>query len=174
MTNYLGSIDKILLLPIRSVGFIEEFSGSTQENDFALYEIEKESAYSVLPILRADDGGGQRTIGYKVEATIYTPHNKFSSNGLMAKLERFAKKSKKVTNPNDDNHYHIVLSTGTAISLPELKGGSLNSTGKQTITLCNLNGNVSLNWAIESVEYRPRMKISITSNFKNYSYLIGV
>lgn len=165
MTNYLGMAGKILLLPLRSVTFSDAFAGSDRANDFALFELESESSYSLMPILRSDDRGGQRTLGYRVDATIFSPHNKLSDNGILDKLEYFSKK-RRVQGASASDHYHATLTLGINDTTSELKGGSTNSTGKQSITLCNLNGNVGLSWSVESLEFRQRLKISITSNFK--------
>ncbi|HOV92258.1 MAG TPA: hypothetical protein PLC04_04160 [Candidatus Kapabacteria bacterium] len=165
-----GSSGKIHLIPIKLI----QFDGvNIDDYDLWIWDLEAESSYSIAQYIRNDDRGMQRVLGYQVQATIYVPHNDYKNNGMLERLNWFCNKSH-VTNADSAEHIHIMLNSGGSKGAMPPVGGLINATDlSQQIFLCNLNGNVGVNWEIESVQWRPRLKITINAFQKNLTDLIN-
>jgi hypothetical protein len=123
-------------------------------------QLEQESNYTINPIYKADSLGKQRLITYKIEANIYIPHNDYAKSNLLVDLASIKSIYQK-----------CVITIGDA-PIPKSDIGTIfpeinNTTSGANIILETYD----MTYAIESVELRPRLKISIISYKKDISNL---
>lgn len=144
------------LLPIRGIQFYKRIEwGDDIDVNVLIYGVESESSFRLMPITRPNHLGGIATLGYKLEATIYLPYNK---------LEEM----KDIFNLLLQGRYTLTLLLGNAVGYAEATitpPAVVNATGSAKIqTAVN---SVSHTFEIESVDYRPRLKIGLTAFSKN-------
>lgn len=155
----------IRLLPIVELRLQEDFVGDAP-NYVMFRQVEEESSFSLSPITRQTSRGGEVTVGYNFEATIYVPFNKFKYDSALAEvnstdaasmiavLERI--KNKRVT-------VSLILGASGFTSTDILK--VINYTDESTVELGAKK--CLLSYSITSLPLRPRLSIKITGFVKS-------
>lgn len=146
---------QVALMPLRCLSFyLASALGYADSHFLDIYHPEAESSFSLKPITRKDHKGNSRTLGWNFEGTFYFPQNLYKDNGLTENLEEMRTKG-----------FDLQLIGGD--QTPFVSAGiprQYNSTDGYWL---DLNGEGSLNWEIESIEFRPRLIIHITAFVKN-------
>jgi len=159
MTTFNGA-GKIHIMPINKIRF--NFQNFT-DFDFEITEIEAESSYNISTIQKQDGRGLARVLGGQVEMQIYVPYNYYKTNNLIYLLDKYKNKPK-VNSSDSTECFWVRLTIGG--------DGAINQTDALLLVLNNLYGNVGIAWQIESVEYRPRLIVSINAIYKNYNNIL--
>lgn len=144
-------------MPIRALRFeITSMYGITGDDrilDF--FTIESESSYTLDPITKPTSSGGIVTIAYRINAKIYIPHNRYDQNLIMAYFNAM----------QTYGNYYVRLYLGNetigGVTAPDV----INADAGMTLQLQSS----SFSYQIESVEYRPRLIITLSSVEKNIS-----
>lgn len=140
-------------MPIRAIRF---YLGI--ENDFDIldiFQIESESSFIITPMKKPTSSGGYITIGFKWEIKLYIPHNIYKNNFLLAYLD-------------DIRRYGVNarLYLGTAAPDTVVAPAAINSDeGLELI----IGSNASISYSIESIEFRPRLILTIDNVTKAIS-----
>lgn len=160
----------INLLPIRAASFVDNLH--LEQTDFFL--LEAESNYKISPVTRQIYLGGNVTLGYNAEVNLYVPINFFNwyNSSMMIRLEKLKGRtinSKLVlgnyeptdsgwSNPPDEiGDFTFPLNENTQTKI-------INATDKMIIDFGN---NLTFNYEIEGVEYRPRVIIHLSGFIKS-------
>lgn len=155
------------LMPIRAISFYLTTSrGYSETHFFEILHLEKESSYRITPKTRRTHRNEYRTLGYFYEMNLYVPHNQYSSNGLLNKLEEMTAKG---------FDSQLVLGNHiTPVNTTENDGhGVINATSGMWMDN-NTDSMESMHFEIEGVEYRPRLIMRIKGFTNNPSSLFGV
>lgn len=136
---------------------------NTDTETYDIYHLESESSYSITPILKADMKGGNRTLGYKAEITLYVMQND-PSNGLISKLENFRLWRNYV--PAQYTDYYAILDVGDASSVGTVTPEYEMTGGKGFSIYLN---RPEINLTVEGVAMRSRYKLTISKVAKNIS-----
>jgi len=157
-----GSIN---ILPIRAVSFYD----NENAEGLHFFQIEAESSYKILPITRPHYKGGNITVGYKVEANIYVANNPFNQYNydLVNRLEKL--KNRKIRTllalgkiePTDAAWAKPPEEYAGHLDFPlqeHLRTKVINATNKMVV---DFGDNLTFQYEIESVEYRPRLIIKM-------------
>ncbi len=157
-----GSVN---LLPIRAVSFYD-FDNA---EGLHFFQIEAESSYKLLPITRPHYKGGNITVGFRAEANIYIANNPFNQYNadLIIRLEKL--KGRYIhtqlilglSEPNDTAWLYPPAEITGHLEYPlqdHLRTKVMNATDKMIV---DFDTNLSFNYEIESVEYRPRLIIRL-------------
>lgn len=155
MTYEWFDISKIDLLPIRQVRFQQIGGGDS----LTIRHLESESSWSAEPITVARDDGGTAVLGFNINMTLYVAQNNYIET--LSELESLVCIDKPIssTSPVDvmRNPVVITLRLGGMGSEEQYVSGeaAINATGSMGIIFTG-----SLVYGIESVELRPRLKIT--------------
>lgn len=165
IANYYHTKD-IRLLPIVELQLREDVSGG-DVNFIRFRQVEEESSFNLAPITRQSSRGGEVTVGYKFEATIYVPYNKFKydadlvaaantddSASMIAVLERIKNKRVSV-------QLHLGAISGGGTDVQKV----INATGYSIVQLGVKK--CLLSYSITSLPLRPRLSIKITGFTKS-------
>lgn len=155
----------VCLQPITRLRFGNtETDGDTTTYD--IYHLESESSFTITPITKADMKGGNRTLGYKAEITLYIMQNDPTS-ALISTLESFRLWRNWV--PAYYSDYYVRLDVGDvamSVITPEYQ---MTANKGYSITL----NQPEINLTIESVSMRTRYKLTISKTAKNISDIIS-
>jgi hypothetical protein len=160
---------KINLMPIRGLAIYHvniDGDGVTR-----FYQLEAESAFQMEPIIRTTHEGIDITLGYKLNANIYVPHNLYKTDGLLERVETLVQGIGKGTLINQ-----VVLMLGKSVIAQDQDGApdAINSTGKLAIEFgttsidgTTVNKLSSFSYKLETIELRPRMIINVRAFIKD-------
>jgi hypothetical protein len=156
----------IRLMPIVELQLREDVTGG-DPNFIRFRQVEEESSFTLTPITRQSSRGGEVTVAYKFEATIYIPFNKFKydadlveaantddSASMIAVLERI--KNKRVS---------VALFLGASSSAGSDIQKVINATASSIVQLGVKK--CLLSYSITSLPLRPRLSIKITGFTKS-------
>ncbi len=143
--------DKINLMPINGIRICKHGEGI--DDIIYIHNIEAESSYNIKPILRHDHLGNSRTLGYKIDITVYIAHNLLTQ--LPDGEPDIIHELNNIWSLGVD-YYHFILMIGDAAINPPASG-YINTS--QNIGMWLELRNPVLNIEIESVVYRPRLII---------------
>jgi len=143
----LNTTTDIALVPLKGVYFYKA------GDSLVIGDLEQESSMSITSKRRNHYQGGEITLGYFIDITIYVPENKYTGTGLIERLDEY------IEDLRTGNTLDIQLAAGnTKISLFTSLKDNINYTDNLWI---ELDHNCKLNYDIDSLNYRFRMKISI-------------
>lgn len=138
--------DEIELMPIRAFQIQVATGATSGDPDLFLnfYQLETESNFTVVPIVKVTSDGITRRFGFNVNAAIYLPLNKLESNDLLNQIDDIK---------GLDNQINIALGTDDvsrdqAYTEPDV----INATHGMTIR----QNNVDVTAEVEYVQFRPR------------------
>jgi len=157
--SYHSIAGEIVRMPITALKMA--WNDGTDDVTVALHHLESESSFQITPVTRRNDVGANVVIMWLFDATLYIPHNDYSSNGIVDLL--------------NDSMSHSVAYTlylgepGAPLILGYLNPNYVNSDASGGISVSTANENAAHTFEIESVEYRPRIKMKITANSKDIS-----
>lgn len=151
--------ESIALMPLRAITIFDNI------NNLTLFQLEAESSYQIVPITRTNDEGGQKSIAYKLNATIYCPFNKpLDRNeedfiGLLDKLKTNVSVTLALGDietwsgfNEEENETNITNLNYYLVTKP------INCTGGGYI---QTDANANITYEIESVEFRSRLIIRV-------------
>ncbi len=147
------------LLPINGLIIIHPTGSIYSDDKTKLYYPESESSWKITPINRATFEGNDITLGYSLSATLYFTQNKFKELGIIERLHNIS------TEIGEKLYHQIILVIGNnkiapAEELPE----NINSTSGAFVYLGDEPG---INFSIENIEFRPRLKIELRAFISN-------
>ena len=162
---------KVNLMPIRAASFYYPVTHIVEGEEVAgydfldIYNIESESSYNIKPVTRPNFNiGGLVTLGFTVDIKLYLSYNKFNdtTGGVSYKILENLEYIRKAG-------FDFQLIIGHAMpAITTHPPKQINSTDGAWIDVGTFT---TLNWELESVEYRPRIIININGFVKNFSDL---
>lgn len=157
LSQYFHTND-IRLLPITELQLKEDLPES-DVNYIRFRQIEEESSFTLTPITRASNRGGEVVVAYRFEATIYVPFNKFKYNAALAETNSTDAESMiAVLERIKNKRVHVSIALGDVNDGTGLEK-SINSTDGSWLRLGAKKA--SLSYSITSLPLRPRLAIKI-------------
>jgi hypothetical protein len=156
--NFYSITNAIKLMPIRAISLKIPNSEGMNEN-LNIAQLESESSFNIDQITKNDMTGRVLVITNKITGTFYIPHNLYKNNNLLSQLETY----------KNAESFTIILGNS---SIPpndfiDVAPIIYNASGELKIKLTHFDYFLS----VESVEFRPRIKLSLTAYESNINNL---